>query len=63
MKKKEQIKLAKQIAINELILANSTDEAEISAAKEEILRLSKKMTSLEDIFEVDLYVQEILKNS
>lgn len=63
MKKKEQIKLAKQIAINELILANSADKAERSAAKKEILRLSKKMTSLEDIFEVDLYVQEILKNS
>ena len=54
MKKKEQIKLAKQIAINELILANSTDKAERSAAKEEILRLSKKMTSLEDIFENDV---------
>lgn len=63
MKTKERKNLAKRIAKCEAIIANSKDKQEIKMAKEEILKLTKKITSLEDIFEIDIYIQEYLESN
>lgn len=60
MKKKELKELALKIIAYEDIIANSENENEIKQAKNEVLRLSKKIENLNDMFELDIYIQEQL---
>lgn len=60
MKKKELKELALKIIAYEDIIANSENENEIKQAKNEVLRLSKKIEKLNDMFELDIYIQEQL---
>ena len=60
MKKKELKELALKIIAYEDIIANSKNENEIKQAKNEVLRLSKKIENLNDMFELDVYIQEQL---
>lgn len=62
MKKKELKNLAVQIARAERTLQTSSDAQEIANAQSEILRLSKRVTSLEDLMLIDDLVQKELKN-
>jgi hypothetical protein len=62
MKKKELKNLAVQIARAERTLQTSSDKQEIANAQSEILRLSKRVTSLEDLMLIDDLVQKELKN-
>lgn len=61
MKRKERRNLAQKIAKCELIIQNSTDKDEIAKAQNEIMSLSGRAMSLEDIMEIDVLVQEILE--
>lgn len=60
MKKKELKELALKIIAYEDIIANSENENEIKQAKNEVLKLSKKIEKLNDMFELDVYIQEQL---
>lgn len=62
MKKKELKNLAVQIARAERTLQTSSDAQEIANAQSEILRLSKRVTSLEDLMLIDDLIQKELKN-
>jgi hypothetical protein len=62
MKKKELKNLAVQIARAERTLQTSSDKQEIANAQSEIMRLSKRVTSLEDLMLIDDLVQKELKN-
>lgn len=61
MKKKEKINIARKIVECERILENSSDATEIKKAQGTILALSHKMTSLDDMLEIDVLVQEMLE--
>ena len=61
MKQKELKNLAKKIAKQERILANSDDPNEIEAAQAEIMRLSKQIHDFQDLDLIDEMVQEMLK--
>lgn len=61
MKRKERRNLARQIVECEQIIANSSDKVEIQRAQGTILTLSRKITSLEDMMEIDVLVQELLE--
>ena len=61
MKKKELKKLASQIAEAELILQKTTDPKEIRMIKENIIKLSSRITSLEDIMILDELIQNKIK--
>lgn len=60
MKKKELKNFAKKIAKAELIIANSSDEAEIKDAKNEILYYSSQIRNLEDMLLIDDLIQKFL---
>ena len=60
MKKKELKELALKIIACEDIIANSENKNEVKQAKNEVLRLSKKIENLNDMFELDVYIQEQL---
>lgn len=60
MKHKDLKALAKRIANAETKLENCSDSDERRALENEIFELSSKITSLEDIMELDEMVQEIL---
>ena len=60
MKKKELKNLAEKIAKYEYIVENSNDQAEISTAQEEIMRLSSKVHNFEDLDQLDELIQSIL---
>ena len=62
MKKKELKNLAVQIVRAERTLQTSSDAKEIANAQSEILRLSKRVTSLEDLMLIDDLIQKELKN-
>lgn len=62
MKKKELKNLALQIARAERTLQTSSDESEVANAQSEILRLSRRVTSLEDLMLLDDLIQNELKN-
>ena len=62
MKKKELKNLAVQIARAERTLQTSSNEQEVANAQSEILRLSKRVTSLEDLMLIDDLIQKELKN-
>lgn len=61
MKKKELKQFAEKIAKYELIIEQSEDHDEIRYAQEQIMILSGRVKDLEDLFEIDELVQEILE--
>ena len=61
MKKKELIKLAGQIAQAELDLQESKDPDNSRELKQKIMKLSSRITSLEDIMILDELIQNKLK--
>ena len=61
MKKKELRKLASQIAEAELILQKTIDPKEIRMIKENIMKFSSRITSLEDIMILDELIQDKIK--
>lgn len=61
MKKKELKNLAKKIADAEFIIQNSTDKKEVTKAQQDIMELSGKVNSVEDMLALDELVQEILE--
>ena len=63
MKKKELKNLAKKIAKAELIVQNSSDVAEINRAQQEIMDLSSKVSSIEEMIELDDLIQEIISEN
>ena len=63
MKRKELKELAKKIAKAELIIQRNEDPQQVQQAKDEIMKLSGHVDSLEDIMLMDEFVQDILKNS
>lgn len=63
MKRKELKELAKKIAKAELIIQRNEDQKQVQQAKDEIMKLSGHVDSLEDIMLMDEFVQDILKNS
>ena len=63
MKKKELKNLAQKIAKCEHIIQSSDDAKIVSRAQDEIMELSGRVHSLEDMIIIDEMVQEILENS
>lgn len=61
MKKKELKNLAKKIAEAEYIIQNSNDAKAVTKAQDQILELSGKAMSLEDMMIIDELVQDLLK--
>ena len=59
MKKKELKALAKKIAEAEYIIQTSNDKKKIAKAQSEILELSGRVTSLEDMMLIDELIQDI----
>ena len=60
MKKKELKNLAKKIAEAEYIIQNSDDTKAVAKAQDQILKLSGKAMSLEDMTIIDELVQDLL---
>lgn len=60
MKRKELKKLAEKIAKAEYIIQNTTDLKEKSKAEAEIMELSGKVSSLEEMTIIDELVQDLL---
>jgi hypothetical protein len=63
MKTRELNGIAKAIAKAELTIRENKDEQEVRKAKSEILLLSKRITSLEDMLRIDDLVQNYLKKT
>ncbi len=63
MKKKELKNLAKEIARAELSLRGLSDPKEKRMVQEYIIKLSNKVTSLEDIAILDELIQKEMKSS
>lgn len=60
MKRKELKEIAKKIAKAERIIADSSDHNTIRKAQDEIMELSGKLLSMEDMIAVDELVQDLL---
>lgn len=60
MKKKELKQLAQKFAQQEKILQESINEEEREKAKQEIMRLSSSVKSMDDMMELDILIQELL---
>ena len=60
MKTKELKTLASKIAKNEYIVQTSSDKKAIRKAQDEIIQLSGRVESLEDITIIDELVQDLL---
>lgn len=60
MKRKELKNLAKKIANAELIIQSSDDKEKIHRAEQEVIELSGRVDSLDDIAIIDEMVQEFL---
>ena len=60
MKRKELKEIAKKIAKAEQIIANSEDNFAIRKAQDEIMELSGRLMSLDDMIAVDELVQDLL---
>lgn len=60
MKRKELKNLAKKIANAELIIQSSDDKEKIHRAEQEVIELSGRVDSLDDIAIIDEMVQELL---
>lgn len=63
MKRKELKSLANKIAKLEQIIQRNEDPKQVQQAKDEIMKLSGHVDSLEDIMLMDELIQDILKNS
>ena len=63
MKRKELKNLANKIAKLEQIVQYNEDPKQVQQAKDEIMKLSGHVDSLEDIMLMDELIQDILKNS
>lgn len=63
MKKKELKNLATKIAKYEKIIQSTQDAKEKRKAEEEIMKLSTSIQSVEDMMQIDEFVQDILENS
>ena len=63
MKKKELKALAQKIAKAEYIIQNSEDKKAVVKAEQEIIDLSGRVDTLEDMVIIDELVQEILKKN
>lgn len=63
MKRKELKNLANKIAKLEQIIQHNEDPKQVQQAKDEIMKLSSHVDSLEDIMLMDELIQDILKNS
>ena len=63
MKKKELKNLAAKIAKCEKIIQTSDDKKAIHQAENEIMELSGKVTSLEDMIAIDELVMELLEKN
>lgn len=63
MKKKELKNLATKIAKYEKIIQTTQDAKEKRRAEEEIMKLSTSIQSVEDMMQIDEFVQDILENS
>lgn len=63
MKQKELKNLAKKIAKQELIAQNTDDPDVVAACEQEIIFLTGRVTSFEDIDTLDELIQEILQKS
>lgn len=61
MKKKELIKLAEQIAQAEVDLQESSDPESSKEIKKRIMKMSSRITSLEDIMILDELIQNKIK--
>ena len=61
MKKKELIKLAEQIAQAEVDLQESSDPESSKEIKRKIMKMSSRITSLEDIMILDELIQNKIK--
>lgn len=61
MKKKEIKNLATRIVECELIIAHSDDKEAISKAQNEIMRLSRKITDINDLLAIDALAAELLE--
>ena len=60
MKRKELKEIAKKIAKAERIIADRSDHSVIRKAQDEIMELSGKLLSMEDMIAVDELVQDLL---
>lgn len=60
MKKKELKNIAIKIAKNEFIIQTSKDKEEVEKAQDEILKLSHKVSSLEDMIILDDLIQDLM---
>lgn len=63
MKRKELKKLAKRLAELELIIEHSDDHEERLRAQNEVLDISSRVVSIEDMLALDEMTQEILEKS
>ena len=63
MKRKELKNLANKIAKLEQIVQRDEDPKQVQQVKDEIMKLSGHVDSLEDIMLMDELIQDILKNS
>ena len=61
MKQKELKNLAKKIAKLELIIQNSTDDDEFWQCEQDIMYLTGKVTSFDEIDTLDEIIQEIIR--
>jgi len=61
MTKKEKENLAIEIAETEVILQNATSEEDKKNAAQKIFKLSDKIESLDDLFEIDEIILNYLK--
>ena len=61
MKTKELKNLAKKIAKAELIRSNSEDPEEIKNAENEIIKLSGKISGIEEMLLLDDFVQDYIQ--
>lgn len=60
MKQKELKNIAIKIAKNEFIIQTSKDKEEVEKAQDEILKLSHRVSSLEDMMILDDLIQELM---
>lgn len=61
MTKKELKKLAKEIATYERVIQSTEDRNKRSEAQNQIIRLADKVTQMEDMLALDIFIQENLK--
>ena len=61
MTKKELKKLAKEIATYERVIQSTEDRNKRSEAQNQIIRLADKVTQMEAMLALDIFIQENLK--